>query len=214
MEHAFRSLKNKEISALEVALSCGFENHSAFSRAFKENFGFPPTHARKTISIVDELECITLQEPEFIEINEIKLQAVTKQGSYFEAAPLAWQSLKNHLIETELSDDFTGTFIGIGHDNPHHENISENHVRFSAGVALDSRSLSIPHIVISQGIYAKFSYTGKPNNLGAAYHYIYGFWCTQSSIKINDQIPAFMVFDTFPDGFKEQSIAIYVPLNE
>lgn len=212
MERAFRSLKNKQISVLEVALSSGFEDHSAFARAFKENFGYSPTCAREKINIVDELDCVSLEEPEIVEIDEIKVQSVTKQGTYFEAAPLAWQSLKTYLTSAELDDDFTGTFIGIGHDNPHDGDVKEDQVRFSAGISLCSRELNIQHRVIAKGMYAKFNYTGKPNNLGLAYHYIYGPWSTQSQLTINAHIPAFMVFDGFPEGLKEQNIAIYVPL--
>ena len=94
MERAFRSLQNKEMNILEIALSSGFEDHSAFARAFKDNFGYSPTSARKKLSIVDELEYISLEEPEIVDLQEIKLQTVTKQGTYFEAAPSAWTELK------------------------------------------------------------------------------------------------------------------------
>lgn len=212
MEQAFRSLKNKEKSVLEIALSAGFEDHSAFARSFKENFGYSPTLARTKLNIVNEIECASLEEPEIIGINEFKIQAVTKQGLYFEAAPLAWQSLKAKLDKSFLSDDFTGTFIAIGHDNPHNGEIAENKVRFSAGIAHLEHNLGCSEIIITKGTYAKFNYAGKLNNLGLAYHYIYGAWLNKSMIKIDNKNPAFMAMDKFPDNFQEQNVSIYVPL--
>ena len=55
MERAFRSLQNKEYSVLEIALSRGFEDHSAFTRSFKENFGYNPSLARTKMNIVTHL---------------------------------------------------------------------------------------------------------------------------------------------------------------
>ena len=212
MERAFRSLQNKEYSVLEIALSSGFEDHSAFTRSFKENFGYNPSLARTKMNIVNELEAVSLEEPEIIEIDEFKIQAVTKQGLYFEVAPLAWKTLKEHLDEAVLGDDFTGTFIAIGHDNPHDGEIAEDQVRFSAGVAYLSADLRIESITIAGGDYAKFNYTGKLNNMGLAYHYIYGAWINKSSVKIDDTKPAFMMMDKFPDTFEEQRVSIYVPI--
>lgn len=166
MERAFRSLKNKEESILEIALSSGFEDASAFARTFKANFGYSPSFARNKINIVSELECVSLEDPEIIEIDEFKIQAVTKQGLYFEAAPLAWKTLEGYLSEEMLDDDFTGTFIAIGHDNPHDGEIAEDRVRFSAGVAYLSADLRIESITIAGGEYAKFNYSGKLNNMG------------------------------------------------
>lgn len=215
MERAFRSLKNKEMTVLEIALSSGFEDHSAFARAFKNNFGYSPTSARTKLNIVDELEHISLEEPEIVELDEIKFQSVTKQGTYFETAPAAWQELKKHLSATELNDDFTGTFIGIGHDNPHDSHVAEEKVRFSAGITLCSHDLKLKQMIISSGAYAKFDYIGKLNNLGLAYHYIYGAWNQKSQEIINPDIPAFMVFNDFPiNELKEQQAAIYVPLKK
>jgi AraC-like DNA-binding protein len=69
MERAFRSLKNKEESVLEIALSSGFEDASAFARTFKANFGYSPSFARNKINIVSELECVSLEDPEIVEID-------------------------------------------------------------------------------------------------------------------------------------------------
>lgn len=212
MERAFRTLKNKEESILEVALSCGFEDHSAFTRSFKETFGYSPSFAKTKISIVNELESISLEEPEIIEIDEFTIQAVTKQGLYFEAAPLAWKELKLQLDEQILNDDFTGTFVGIGHDNPHDGGIEVDQVRFSAGIPHLSNDLNIEKIVIAGGVYAKFNYTGKLNNLGLAYHHIYGAWSNKLSIEIDDKKKAFIMLDRLPNDFKEYSICIYIPL--
>jgi AraC family transcriptional regulator len=212
MERAFRSLQNKEYSVLEIALSSGFEDHSGFTRSFKENFGYNPSLARTKMNIVNELEAVSLEEPEIIEIDEFKIQAVTKQGLYFEAAPLAWKTLEGHLSEETLDDDFTGTFIAIGHDNPHDGEIAEDQVRFSAGVAYLSVDLRIESITIAGGDYAKFNYTGKLHNMGLAYHYIYGAWLNKSAVKIDYTKQAFMIMDKFPNNFEESRVSIYVPL--
>jgi len=210
MERAFRSLKNKEESVLEIALSSGFEDASAFARTFKANFGYSPSFARNKINIVSELECVSLEDPEIVEITEFKIQAVTKQGLYFEAAPLAWKNLEEHFGEEALNDDFTGTFIAIGHDNPHDGEIAEDQVRFSAGITCLNTDLKLEEITVKGGRYAKFNYTGKLNNMGLAYHYIYGAWLNKSATKIDSTKPAFMMMDKFPNNFEESRVSIYV----
>jgi len=212
MELAFKTLHAKDSSILEVALASGFENHSAFTRTFKQVFGYSPKYARKTMNIISELACIELEAPDIVELQDISLQAVTQTGNYFESAPTAWQRLKNLLSDNELSDDFTGLFIGIGHDNPHEEGVGRSETRFSACVAFDRRDLGIKNIVINNGMYARFHYKGKLNNLGMAYHYIYGRWAENSAYKINNQEVTFNCFLQFPEADKEETCMIHVPL--
>ena len=43
LQHSLEMLKNTEKSISEVSYSCGFKDPSWFSRAFKEEFGYPPS---------------------------------------------------------------------------------------------------------------------------------------------------------------------------
>lgn len=212
MEFAFRSLQSKDDSILEIALASGFDDHSAFSRRFKEMFGYSPSQAREKINIVSELECITLEEPDMIELADLEIQCATETGLYFESAPQAWKTLREKLNSFEISDDFLGYFIGIGHDNPHDGKVAEDQVRYSAGVSLIERNIGLNFMTIRGGRYARFHYVGKPANLGLAYHYIFGKWAESSTNKINFTSFAFQVFDAIPDPLKEPKILIHVPV--
>jgi DNA gyrase inhibitor GyrI len=175
-------------------------------------FGYSPMQARQKLNIVNEFECIMLEEPDVVELNGFQIQCISETGRYFESAPRAWDKLRLQLTAAELSDDFPGLFIGIGHDNPHEGSVDEDKVRFSAGISFAERDLAIERFNIASGKYARFRYVGKAWKLGLAYHYIYGKWSETSSYNINITIPAFTVFDRFPYPAREEHILIYVPI--
>ncbi|MCW5589148.1 MAG: helix-turn-helix domain-containing protein [Legionellales bacterium] len=213
MEFAFLSLQQRQDSILEIALNAGFEDQAAFSRSFKEIFGYSPRHARQKLNIINELDAIILNDPDIVYLSDLSLQGVTERGIYFESAPRAWNNLKNKLLTEEINDDFSGMYVGIGHDNPHDGAVAPDEVRFTAGVTLLKRNLELDHMTIAKGYYARFYYQGKINNLGLAYHYIYGKWAESSAVNINSQQPAFTAFTDFPNALHEETILIHVPLS-
>lgn len=214
MELAFKELQSKNLSVIESALSVGYNDHSAFSRSFKKAFGFSPIASRSKHNIMNELDHINLDDPEIVYMKEIKIQSITKQGSYFDAAPKAWTQLKDHLSDNELDDSFTGMYVGVGLDNPHLGNVLPNQVRFSAGLSCLSRKLHIDEITLPAGLYARFHFQGKPTQLGLAYHYILGQWQSKSKNNIRSDGLIYQIFDSLPDIEKTHTILICVPLLE
>lgn len=214
MEFAFRSLQSRGDSILEVALRAGFEDQSAFARRFKEMFGYSPKEAKHKLNIVSELEAVTLEDPDIVDLDSFTFQGVTEQGLYYQCAPKAWENLKNSLVGECTDEDFSGLFIGIGHDNPHDGEVTHNEVRFTAGVTFINKNPELTTLSIQAGKYARFYFKGKLNNLGVAYHYIYGKWQTESKWRISNTAPSFMLLDRFPDGMNEHDVMIHTPLDD
>lgn len=211
MEYAFSELVRQKSTIIEVALNSGFEDHSAFSRSFKQMFGYSPLEGKKKLHLVRELEAAVLEEPEIIELDEMIVQGVTKKGLYFECAPRAWTAFKEIVHPSLLEDDAMVLLVGISHDNPHE--VVDDQVRFSAGVALANPIAGLEKLIVPAGSYARFRFFGKPHNLGSAYHYIYGAWRTNNlEYPIDDKRAPFLTFDVVPDGFSEQDIMINIPL--
>lgn len=212
LEAAFLQLKANQ-KGIDAALSVGYQDQSAFIRAFKKAFGLRPSQAKACVNIVNELEHCELGLPEILQTQTLTFQVVTKQGSYFDSAPAAWQSLREVIEPHRALDDLSSIFVGISHDNPHDGDVAPDQVRFSAGI-WGGHDFGLARLTLEAGRYAKFQTSCKIYNLGLAFHYIYGAWQQKSGESIaKDKVP-FTVFDAFPDVAKTDHMQIYVPLDD
>ena len=130
MEWAFRSLRSLDQAVIQVALAAGFDNHAAFSRAFRAIFGCSPTGARKVLSIHRELESIELAEPDIVEMEAFSVRGVVSQGSYFTSAARGWRDLAVKLGPVNEPASPLPLFVAMAMDDPHEGVVKDDEVRF------------------------------------------------------------------------------------
>lgn len=51
MNHALELLVENELSIKEIAFACGFNDEKYFSKAFKNKYGYPPSHTPRNLNI-------------------------------------------------------------------------------------------------------------------------------------------------------------------
>ena len=208
MEHALKSLQGNAKSVLEVALSSGYQDHSAFTRAFKDYFLFAPKDASEA-NHVSECEHIELDEPSIVQLKSITAYGFTKTGLYEQCAPDAWGELAKVLQE----DDHLGHFIGAPHGDPHDQATARDAVSFTAAATHTIPSADMVELVVPAGRYACFEFFGTPPKKGLAYHWIYGQWFPRNpNYVVGDN--SYVFTDSFPSAFEKASMKIYIPLIE
>jgi len=211
MELALRSLQDRERSVLEVALSAGFSDHSAFTRSFRKVFGFAPCQARERREIVRELDHVQLEDPDFVDLAPLHARVFTESGRYHDCAPRAWSRLIQALPEA-ARDDAAQLFVGVAHDNPHDRTDEPRALqeRFSAGVLAAPGPDTTP---ITSGLHARFRYRGFLHNSGLGLHYIYGHWARSSGRRIARDRPCLMLHDQLPAPARISELHILVPVH-
>lgn len=210
-ELAFRTLQDKTQSVIQVALAAGYSDHSAFSRSFHNMFGFPPSSARSRTVIQRDLVHVELAEPDIVELRALELQSVTEAGSYFSGPTRAWATLEEAVCSARLDPADVPLWVGQALDDPHHENVAPEQVRFCAGIECQS-DLGLPRILLPEASYARFVFTGKPDSLGLAYHYIYGVWRERTNWALAPKA-ALILFNSPPASSSIGEVSICVPLS-
>lgn len=125
---------------LDVALSCGYNNHETFSRAFRRHFRCTPQQFRSdhqpTAMSAQPQRChglssFALSPPRVVHLQSLWLAYLRHIGPYDQVPDQLWQQLSAALRQHKLQGC---GWLGIGHDDP--RTTPAEHCRFDAAVIL------------------------------------------------------------------------------
>ncbi len=224
LESGMWKLIHTENNTLEIALDAGYENHSAFTRAFKKEMGCSPQEFKERFNEDKRLAISKLQNnpPVFLEIGNrttTEIFYVRKQGSYFQAAIAAWNDLIADLKASEIN---TGnqTYYAISQDDPNAEDHEKDDLRFDVGVEasteiLQKKSrLAAKRGIISGGKFAVFLHKGALDRLSDGYYFIYGKWIHDNKVRLRDERPFVKYRNPLYSkmGNQDREAEIYIPI--
>lgn len=220
---AAQLLRFTDLSISDISVKVGYDSPASFNKVFKKRFGISPTQFRndrdfqlpfrEPLKQIIDMEHITLQ-PDFREINDIKVLYVTAIGVYGDHnTENAWSSACKFAGRHNLFAP-DSQFIGISYDDPR---ITEPELcRYEACISIKNDIKPDGKIgvkTIGGGRYAVFKVTGPYTLLAPSYDYIFGKWVPQSNVELRNE-PNFEKYlksaDTTPQN--ELETEIWVPV--
>jgi len=162
-----------------------------------------------------------VQEPKIVELKQIEVLYVRKEGDYNKSAKEAWEVLMGFAYKNKIKykKNLMGKdamMFGIGHDNPNV--IHKDKLRFDACISWDDKTVrpegEISNKIINGGKYAMFLHRGAYVNLKSTYDMIRN-WIVKSGFKTKD-LPMFEKYlNRDPRRTKSQNLKteIYIPIN-
>lgn len=210
LEKAAKMLvRNPALSITDIAFTCGFSSSSAFSRSFKQFFGFSASELRTRMTAADlhdePLWKVRLfqHEPEIlsssrsVSLSEEILPHVTIQhmpawhvayvttldGYHEDNIRAAWETLVTWTTARDLRTP-DAVWIGISYDSP--DITAPDQCRYSVCMPVPEH-ISGDHIVstmrIAAGKYAMYHVEGMHKNLPAIYRALYAEWFPNSGYQ-------------------------------
>lgn len=225
LEKAAYKLKYKESNITEIALEAGYENPTAFNRAFKKYFGMSPTQFKSKNS----KQYFIQRKPEYFEhlkelimenftgikeLEDINVVSVRKTGNYSESAAKAWSEICKFISTQKDFVSAETKFIGISYDDP--SVTPEEKLRYEACVTVNKEievSGEIQKNTIKGGRYATFLHKGPYENFIHTYNAIFMQWLPESGEKLKD-LPCFEHYINNPQEVKPEELRteVYIPI--
>jgi len=225
LETAVTLMRYSDETLNEIALKIGYNNNSAFSKAFIKEFGLSPqafkqnpkitlnTHIDFHISELQELKMDI--KPKYIILPDKDVICVTVKGIYGgEETYKAWDELFDFTIKNKLIG-WNPEAYSVYYDEPSTMNpedcISDICIVAKKKIALQGR---IYEKTISGGKYAVFRYKGPYERLWDIYTMIYRNWLLSSDFKLRDS-PSVEKYLDFSDkkGIENPITEIYIPVD-
>lgn len=209
---------------LEIALDSGYENHSAFTRAFTKEMGIAPKEFKKNFEKNQKLILNKLHKnppifKDFGQRKETTIFYMRKFGSYFISAKEAWSALLEDLRSKGLMPE-KQVFYGISQDNPNDPDTKKDKLRFDVCVELSHELEKIKHQLeakrasLPSGNYAVFLHKGPVERLSDSYFSIYGKWIFENNVTLRHLRPFIKYIDPFTKEIhaNKTTCEIYLPI--
>ena len=217
-----------DLTVAQIALNCGFESLSSFTRAFKTVYRRTPGQWRATPSplaeniappFLDDLELKQaykrtiknqLPDPEIIQLAPMTVAYIRHRG-YGRDIANTWQTL--HAWATAEQRPFE-TQIGLHHSNPAITPLAECH--YVACVGIDkpvTRRGNINSVIIPGGLHAAFTIAGRYGDLLPMIHKITYEWLPESDF-VAQTTPAFAIYEEnqFLKDADDFKLKFYLPI--
>lgn len=218
MEKAAGRLKYSEDLITEVALDSGYQTPASFTRAFQQTMGTTPTTYRSTKTknvnrnqTTGEMKMIA---PEVIEMPDLQVLFVRREGSYQNSPKEAWTALLQFASDHHLDLSKQRRF-SIALDDP---NITgEDHLRFDACITAPKEILGQGEVCLQTlhgGKYAVFVHKGPYEDLESTFDTIFREWYPKNKERVADQscICEYINMEKMKTSPEELLTKIYLPL--
>jgi AraC family transcriptional regulator len=189
LERAARKLRAADARLLDLAIEAGYESHEAFTRAFVERFGVPPSRFREQPS-----ERLAAWEPQRASrpmasvrvetFAPLRVAFIRHRGGYA-GVHATWDKMRTWAASRGLLDGGP-TLYGVCPDDP--EVTDEALLRFDACVALDGdgdvNDPDVAQAVLPSGTYAVGMHVGPYTLLHETYLDVIGHWFPTSGYEL------------------------------
>jgi AraC family transcriptional regulator len=224
IERAALMLRDRRFSVLRIALDAGYQDHSSFSRTFREHFACTPSAWRRRPRrvplsddprrhLVSTFTGTITMDIRIRTLDQLRVAFVRHVGPYQECAP-AWQTLAAWAGPRGLHND-SAICLGVGHDDPA---VTEpSRIRYDACIVIaDDMQVDggIGVQVLPGGEHAVAIHRGPCDLLPGVYSEIIGRWIPSQGRRISRGGSPYEIYrnDMRTTPAKDLIIEICVPL--
>jgi AraC family transcriptional regulator len=218
LETAVVQLQTSDRSVLEIALDAGYESAAAFTRAFEQRFGVPPSECRRAHRFELQVRATRLRNedtmitPEIRKRPETQVIFVRHTGPYASVGA-AWGKVCAFAAQHGLVGP-NHQAIGVSRDDP--KITAAEQLRYDACVTIDRDITPAGEVGVQTlpgGRYAVFLHRGPYEQFQKTYDAIYGDWLPRSGEQLRDEA-CFEVYLNSPDSAPpaELRTEIWIPL--
>ncbi|MET1257019.1 AraC family transcriptional regulator [Aliikangiella maris] len=218
LERSVKQLVHSQQSITEIALNAGYENQSAFNKAFRQMFGQTPTQCRQQKNLHCSPSHLTnkvkTMQVDIIQLQPISIISARGRGDYATAANQAWSCLMHFMYSNRYMQKQTRMF-GITYDDP---SVTEpDNIRYDACVSNDQQltvSGELANSIIQGGTYARALHKGPYERLNTTYEYLFYQWLPESQYQLRDLPPFEKYLNRDPRRTKPENLRteVYIPV--